>query len=384
LHLKLALEASMVTQSENQTIADVIIIGGGVIGTSIAYHLARRGMKNVIVLEKESLGSGSTSKAPGGIRQQFGREIEIRFAVESMKFWQNFEEYTGYPLGFRRVGYLFLLTTEDEVQEFRNHIELQHRFGIPSRLLSSSEVLDLVPGLANDGILGAAYCSTDGRISPADATYGYAGAARRLGTRLMENVEVLDICVEKGRVSGVKTSKGAFSAPIVINAAGPWAPRLAALIGIDLPVNSRPLHVITTGPVDGLPVDLPCIMEPASTLYIAPEGNGVLLTLYRDDPHMKVEVDWDFVPQVASVASTRLPGVMEARVQTAWVGLVELTPDKLPVLCGVSEPEGFILANGLSGHGVMFSPAVGQVVSELVLDGTASTIDISELSLERF
>ena len=372
-------------QPAGKSTAYVVIIGGGVIGTSIAYHLAARGMSDVIVVEKASLGEGSTSKAGGGIRQQFADELKIRLMVESMKFWLNFEELTGQYLDFRQVGYLFLLTTEDEVRDFTARVELQQKFGVPTRLLTPREAADIVPGMIMDGVLAATYCPTDGRVSPADVVYGYVQAARRIGAQFIEDVEVLDICTSRGKVTGVETSDGSISAPIVINATGPEARDVAGLVGVDLPVFPKRQHVLVTGPVAGLPPHLPCVVEPAVTLFIAPEGKGVLLTLDRERVSSKnMKIDRDSLPEVAFTAARRIPSVAEAGLQTAWVGLVELTPDKLPILGRVPEVEGFICANGLSGHGVMLSPAVGKAVAEIVLDGASSSVDVSELSIERF
>jgi len=374
-----------VVLSVDRRAAHVVIVGGGVIGTSIAYHLAMRGMSDVVVLEKGSLGGGSTAKAPGGIRQQFGREVEIRLAITSMKFWREFEERTEVHLEFQQVGYLFLLTTPDEVRDFTARVALQQRLGVPSRLLTPAEVSDIAPCMAMDGILAASYCPTDGRASPANAVYGYTRVARRLGVQLLENIEVRGICTTNGKVTGVETSQGRVFAPIVVNAAGPEAREVAAWVGIDLPVFPKRQHVFVTGPVAGLPSKLPCTMEPTAGLFVAPEGEGVLLTLPPEERSSKnTAVDWDVLAEIATAGARRLPSIANADMQTAWAGLVEMTPDELPILGPVPGVEGFLCANGLSGHGVMLSPAIGKAVAEIVLDGVSSCVDVSGLSFERF
>ena len=365
--------------------AEVVVIGGGVIGTSIAYHLAARGCTDVVVLERGRLGEGSTARASGGIRQQFGHEVEVRLARDSVLFWQDFEERMEGHLSFRQVGYLYLLTTPAEVERFTRNVELQQRIGVPSRLLRPAEILELVPLLRLDGVLAGAFCPTDGRAVPAGAVDGYARQARRLGARLIEDVDVRAIRVAAGRVRGVETTAGRVAAPLVIDAAGPQAAVVAAMVGIDLPVYPKRLHQFVTGPVAGLPPDLPCVAEPATTLFVAPEGQGVLLGMDRPEASStNTLVDWDFLPEVIRTATHRLPSIEQSDIRTAWAGLIEQTPDGLPIVGKVPDVEGFILANGMNGHGFMLSPAIGRAVAELVLDGVSSSVDVGELGIERF
>jgi sarcosine oxidase subunit beta len=206
-----------------------------------------------------------------------------------------------------------------------------------------------------------------------------------MGVRIFEGVEALEILLSGSNVTGVQTSEGPVSAPIVVNAAGPEARDVAAWVGVDLPVFPKRQQVVVTGPVTGLPENLPCVVEPAVTLFMAPEGQGVLMTLDRERVISKsARVDRDSLPDIASVAAHRIPTVMEAGLQTAWAGLLSLTPDKLPILGPVPGVEGFVCANGLSGHGVMLSRAVGSEIAKGISDGVSPSSFLSDLSIERF
>lgn len=365
--------------------ADVVIVGGGVIGTSIAYQLALRGCSDVVLVDRGQLGSGSTSRASGGIRQQFADEIEIQLARDSVRFWESFEQQVGGHLEFRQVGYLYLLTTDDELRRFTANVERQRRHGVPSRLLSPVEVAALVPGLTLDGVRAGAFCPTDGRAVPSGAVDGLARAARRLGARLIEDVQVTGIEVGGGRVAAVETTAGRIATRLAVDAAGPWAAEIAALAGVACPVFPKRFHQFVTGPVDGISPELPCILEPATTLFVAPEGSGVLLGMDRVEPGgTNMAVEWDFLPEVVATAIRRLPKIESADIRAAWAGLIELTPDGLPIVGQTSEVDGLILACGLNGHGFMLAPAIGRSVAELICDGRYTHLDLGPFGPLRF
>jgi sarcosine oxidase subunit beta len=256
---------------------------------------------------------------------------------------------------------------------------------VPSRLLGLGEVATLAPGLALDGVLAGAFCSTDGRAVPTGAVDGFARAARRLGARLVEDVQVTGIEVAGGRVAAVETTAGRVATRLVVNAAGPWAAAVATLAGVQAPVFPKRFHQFVTGPVDGISPELPCILEPATTLFVAPEGAGVLLGMDRVEPSStNTAVEWDFLPEVVGTAIRRFPAIESTDIRAAWAGLIELTPDGLPIVGQPPEADGLMLACGLNGHGFMLAPALGRAVSELICDGRYVTIDLGRFSSSRF
>lgn len=364
--------------------AEVVVIGGGVIGASIAYHLALRGVQDVVLLERDLLGYGATSKASGAIRKQFHRECEIRLAVESAPEWEQFDAEHDAFVDFQQVGYLYLLRSDADVERFRASVALQRSHGVPSSILSPDDVLDLVPEVSPDGLLGAAYCPTDGRGIPTGALQGYASAARRLGVTIAERVPVERIRATRGRVDGIETSEGTLSCDVVITAAGPHTRELAQTVGIELPIRPRRMHQFVVGPFRGSR-SLPCIVDIATTLFIASEsGDGLLLGMDREEPEsFDQSIDWDFLPEVVKAATTVLPDVITGDLRTAWAGLYDITPDGLPFLGEAQSVSGLYCAAGMNGHGFMLSPAIGRVMAELVVDG-ASSIDIESLSVDRF
>jgi sarcosine oxidase subunit beta len=367
------------------TAAEIVIVGGGAIGASIAYHLVRRSARGVVVLDRAELGSGSTGRASGGIRQQFPSEIEVRLARESVRFWERFEEQTGGNLDFQKVGYLYLLRSENELAQFEVNVAMQNDLQVPSRMLTPNEVGVIVPDLCLTGVLGGAFCPTDGRAVPQGAVDGFAHAARDAGVVFCERVGVERIDIQGGAIRGVATTHGFLQVSTVINATGPHAADLMAAIGIRLPVFPRRMHQFVTGPLSGMVGTLPCVVEPATSLFVAPEGNGILLGLNRDEPSShELTVDWDFLPRVVETAARVLPHVLDADIRSAWAGSVELTPDGLPIVEASSSVRGLVLANGFNGHGFMWSPAIGRVVSELILDGAPRDLDLAPFALARF
>ena len=365
--------------------ADVAIVGGGVMGCSLAYHLARKGV-DVVLLECGQLGSGSTARNAGGVRQQFSSEVNIRIGMRSVAFLKRFEEEVGVPADFRQVGYLMLLTRPQEVEDFRRLMELWHGLGLAeARWLSTAEIGGLVPALNLEDVLGATFCPTDGIASPDAVTMGYAAAARRHGARLKEGAEVSAIDVSSGRVTGVRTAAGEVSTRVVFDCAGPWAKAVGLLAGVDVPVEPYRRHIWVTDNIPEIGRQTPMTVDFTTSFYFHPEGDGILFGMSdrEEGPTFSTEINDGFLERVTEVGLHRLPALERAGIKTAWAGLYEVTPDHQAILGPVAEREGFWCACGFSGHGFMQAPAVGEQLAELLTEGS-SEIDLSALSHARF
>lgn len=365
--------------------ADVVIIGGGVIGTSIAYHLATLGAQDILVLEKEPmLGMGSTGKCAGGVRQQFSTAINIRLAMESVRFFERLHQEMGADPEFRQHGYLFLATTEEDATTFRQNVALQSSLGLDVDILSPSEAKELVPALNVDDVLLATYCPTDGYADPHSVLQAFAKGARHLGVEIRTATEATGIRLEGSRVDAVITNQGAIETPIVVNAAGPWLASIARLVGIDLPVVPYRRQIFVTNPFPAIPAPVPMVIDFQPSFYFRKEGPGILMGMTDDaEPSsFNTHVDWDFLELVVEKAVHRAPVLAQAGFMDGWGGLYAVTPDDNPILGPLPEIEGFFCAGGFSGHGFMQSPAVGRVLAELILRGQAEP-DIFALSIHR-
>ncbi|OLE36892.1 MAG: hypothetical protein AUG00_09580 [Candidatus Rokubacteria bacterium 13_1_20CM_2_70_7] len=352
--------------------ANAVVIGGGVVGCSIAYHLARRGLRDVLLLEREAVGSGTTSKAAGGIRAQFPTETEIRFSLESIGVFERFREEFGVDPGYRKIGYLFLVSEAADLRGFEERIALQRRLGVDVRVITPAEARELVPALRVDDLIAAVWGPNDGLAGPAEVTAGFARRARELGARIVEGAEVTAIEVERGRVQGLRTSRGAVAAPLVINAAGPAAARVGRLVGLDLPVHPRRRHIFFTEPFPEIPGPVPLTNDRASGFYFRKELEQVLLSpgdVQDIGEDLVAPVDWGMVEEAVQKALHRLPILEKARIAGGWAGLRPLTPDDHAIIGPAPGLEGFFLAVGFGGHGFHHSPATGRVVAEWVLDG---------------
>jgi len=365
--------------------ADVVIIGGGIIGLSIAYYLALKKAGKVVLYEKGQLGEGSTSRCVGGIRTQFSTEINIRFSLESLKTFEGFEEEFGVAPEFRRIGYLFLATTERETEIFKENMKLQKKFGIPVEYLSSEEIGSRWSYLRVDDVLGGTFCAWDGVAGPNEILSGFASGAKRAGVRIHEGMEVTGISTEKGRIRSVKTTDGEVSTSVVVNAGGPYAASIGEMIGIKIPVKPLRRQIFITAPFHLTDHPIPLTIDFHRGWYFRQEGDGYLLSGPLDaEPSFNLNTEYEAMVEASENAVYRVPSLEKARIARGWAGLYEISPDHHAILGGVPGVEGFVVANGFSGHGFQHSPAVGKVISELIVDGKALTIDISSLSIERF
>jgi sarcosine oxidase subunit beta len=365
--------------------ADVVIVGGGILGASIAYHLATRGVRDVVVLERDQLGGGSTTRNAGGVRLQFSTEINVRLSLRSLPRIEHFAEEMGVDPHLRQVGYLFLITEERDVAPFEESLAMQKRLGAPVQRLDAAGVHDVFPELRVDDLRFATLCMRDGYCDPTSLLNGYVARAKEKGATFREHEPAIAITREGDRVSAVRTAKGEIACATVVNAAGAWAAEVGQLAGIDLPIRPLRRQIFVTDPVPGLDRDFPLTVEFASSLYFHRESGGVLMGMAdpTDGPGLDASVNWDFLPTLVERALYRLPILERAKVKTGWAGFYEDTPDKHPIIGRIASVPGFISAAGFSGHGLMHAPAAGEAVAELIVDGH-TTLDISALSFERF
>jgi sarcosine oxidase subunit beta len=365
--------------------ADVVIIGGGVIGVSIAYHLALKKAGKIVLLERGQLGEGSTSRCAGGIRTQFSTEINIRFSLEALKAFDRFKEEFGVDPEFRRIGYLFLATREREMEVFKENLDLQHRFGIPVELLDPGEIAHRYPYLKRNDVLGGTFCAWDGYAGPSEVLAGFAGGAKRAGVKIYEGVEATGILLAGDRVSGVSTQDAEISSPVVVNAGGPYAAVIGKMAGADIPVKPLRRQIFITAPFKLSDRNIPLTIDFQRGWYFRPEVDGFLLSGPLDrEASFNVNIDYEARLEAAENATFRVPAFEKASIARGWAGLYEISPDNHAILGPFPGVPGLVLANGFSGHGFQHSPVVGKVISEWIVDGQARTLDITPLSIERF
>jgi len=367
--------------------ADVIVIGGGVMGASTAYHLALKGCQDVLLLERESFfGMEATGKCAGGIRYQFGTEINVRLSKLSLPMLARFEEELGQPIDLNYCGYLFLLTEEEDVEVFRRNVAMQRRLGVGTEWLEPDQIAELAPLVELEGVRAGTFNPDDGLADPNSVVQGYVSGASRLGATLLTDVEVTDVLVEGGEVRGVVTDRGEVSAPVVVNAAGPWAGVVGEMAGVDVPVVPVRRQIVVTGPMPEVPPNFPFVIDFAQSLYFHREGEGILTGMSNPDEEVgfdqAVDDAWELVHLEA--AMERLPILERAGLASHWAGLYEVSPDAHPILGRVPSLEGFYCINGFSGHGFMHGPICGLLLAEEILDGGAHTLDISSLYIDRF
>jgi sarcosine oxidase, subunit beta len=367
--------------------ASVVIIGAGIVGCSIAYHLSARGCTDIIVLEKsDSEACGSTSRSAAGVRHQFATEVNIRLSLYSIERLKHFEEEVGGFAGLKQIGYLLLVSEAETWRQYRQNIALQQSLGVRSRLLTPKEAAELVPVGKFDDLLGATFCPDDGHCDPYGVAVGYLNAARRAGVEVWRSTRAIGIRRDGRRVGAVETTHGSIACESVINAAGPWAGQVGALAGLNIPVLPYRRCVYMTEPIT---IALrPFVIDTASGFYVRPEGDKLLIgvTNEAESSSENLAVDWEWLETVLELGAQRFPFIAETGIvrRNCWAGLYENTPDHCPILGRHPELENYIDASGFSGHGVMHSPATGMLIAEEVLDGRAHTIDIDDLRIARF
>ncbi len=366
--------------------ANVVIVGGGISGVSVAYNLAKKGMKDIVVIEKNYLASGATGRCGAGVRAQWGTEMNCKIALASIEFYENADEILDYDRGidFSQGGYLILATTEKEDKQFKKNLEIQNRLGVPSRYLTKEQAKEIVPYVNTDDVFSATFSPTDGHVNPFKATDAYALAAEKLGVNIYKYTEVEDIIVEDGKIKKVVTSKGDIETNIVVNVAGGYSKEIADMVGIDLPVYSERHQILVTEPVKDM--QGPMVMAFNKNLYCqqTPEGSFIMGRSGEDEPtDLRMTSSWDFLDKMARTITHTLPPIAELTFIRQWAGLYNMTEDRQPIYGKTKDVEGFYLAVGFSGHGFMFAPMTGLLIAEQIM-GEENTIDISSLSLERF
>ena len=404
--------------------ADVVIIGSGIVGSSVAYHLAQNGCTNVLVIEREAhQGKGSTGKSMGGVRAQFSTPVNIQMSKYSIDFFSKFDDVVGHPADYRAHGYLFCATNEKHLAYLKANRERQNALGVTNvEWVSPEDILKMVPQLRVDDVLGGTFCPTDGFVDPHSVMMGFMLNAREKGARLWLETEVTGIEIEgsaailpasarrslaenqeknsagtadpfrtaerQSRITGVHTTRGFVSTRVVVNAAGAWAARIAEMAKADLPVEPLRRQLVPTEPFDQLPHRFPMVIDMSTGFHFRREGKGILLAWNdpEETPGFKTEFDTTFVEKILTHAASRVPVLAEAGVnpRRAWAGLYEMTPDHHAIIGPAPNVEGLYFVNGFSGHGVMHSPASGKVAADLILQGQSDLINVSQLSVERF
>ena len=370
--------------------AEVVIVGAGIVGSSIAYHLTAAGCRNVLVIERDSsLGKGSTGKSMGGVRAQFSTPVNIQMSLYSIPFYATFQEHLGHPCEYRGQGYLFCATNDKQLAYLRANHDTQTRLGLKNaRLVSPDEIIDTYPQLRSDDIVGGAFCSSDGFVDPYSAMNGFMSRARECGAELWRSTMVTAIHRDRLGICGVETDRGRIETRAVVNCAGAWAEDVAKMAGIELPVKPLRRMLVPTEPFDHFPHTAPMIIDMSNGFHFRPEGAGFLLAWNDPDEVTGFNTNFDpaFIEKILTRAASRVPVFENLAVnpKRGWAGLYEMSPDHHAILGPVAAVPGFFLANGFSGHGVMHAPATGKILSDLILCGKTDIIDPQVLNLARF
>ena len=373
------------TRTPAPATADVVVLGGGIIGLATAYELARAGVGRVVLCESDALGSGSTSKAAGGVRAMFSDETNILLGARSLETFADFPSRFGQEIDLHRVGYLFLLDDPEDVADFERSIALQNSLGVPSRMVSPAQAGALTPYFSTEGVLAGAYSPTDGHCTPESVVLGYAGAARRAGVQVLTGCAVTSAEVVDGAVRAVLTQAGRIETDTVVLATGAWTGVVGELFGVELPVQPLRRQILVTEPVPGLPTHSPMTIDFSTTFYAHREGLGLLLGMSDPEESFGFKLDRDdaWLGALAEVVQLRAPGLREVGLASGWAGLYEVTPDHNGLVGTVPGIEGLWVCAGFSGHGFLMGPALGECMAALIT-GRRPPLDVSALDLRRF
>jgi sarcosine oxidase subunit beta len=365
--------------------SEIVIVGGGIMGASTAYYLAKRGASDIILLERDLLAQATTGLSVGGIRQQFSHPANIRLSQHSVRVFENFKEEFGGDIYFRKAGYLFLARKEKTWSDFLSSVETQREMEVPVEVLTPEEIKRRWPYLRVDDLEGGTFGPEDGYADPYLVAMGFADQARRLGVRVEEKTEVSGIRVKDGRVEGVETTRGSIAAPVVVNVAGPWAGEIARMAGLDLPVKPFRRQVFATSPFDAIPKPVPMVIDQDLTFYFRGEEPNLIMGMSdaEEPSSFNTHVDRDFMEKVSEAAIHRAPILEKAEIIRGWGGLYTITPDDNPIIGAAPNVAGFFNAIGFSGHGFQHAPAVGLILSELILSGHSS-FDLEPFAYDRF
>jgi len=365
--------------------ANVVIIGGGCIGTSAAYHLCKAGVEGVVLVEREFLASGSTGRCAGGMRQQWATRGNVILAKHSMAAFRNFQQELGQDIDFVQGGYLLTGYTAEMMEEFARHVKVQNSLGVNTRLVSPREVREIAPLLNTEGMLGAAYGPTDGLANPFLVVEGYARRAREMGCRILTRTTVVGLEKGPGRLMAVLTDRGRISANWVILAAGAYSSQIAAMAGVSVPIRPYRHQILVTEPLERC--HDPMVIDLHHNLYFSQDKHGSFLTgqTDKDEPAgLSIAEKWRSGVQIARKLVSLMPALAGVNVLRHWAGLYEVTPDAQPIIGRLGGCENFLIASGFSGHGFMLSPISGRLLSEIVVHGKTLTVDIADYSVDRF
>ena len=372
--------------NELPSTADFVVIGGGVMGASTAYHLKKAGAGKVVLLEKEPyFGQGATGRCAGGVRYQFATEINVRLSIASLAMLEDFEEETGQDPLYRKCGYLFVLTKEAGVDKFRNNVVMQNKLGINTQWLDAEDIKTRLPIMRFEDALAGTFHPEDGLADPNSVVMGYIQRGRQIGVSAFTDVNVLNIEKAENQIKHVVTSSGSIETGVVVNAAGPWAGLIGEMVDLKLPITPIRRQMLTTTPLPDLPADFPFVIDFAQSLYFHREGTGILTGMSNpgEKPGFDQSIDGEWELIAMQAAADRMPMLEQAGRQSGWAGLYEVTPDAHPIF-GATPIDGFYLVGGFSGHGFMHGPIAGKVMTEIILDGQSQTVDVSSLDLARF
>ncbi len=366
------------------TQADVVVIGGGAIGASTAFHLAEAGVR-VVLAEKDEIASGSTSKSAGGVRAQFSNPVNIALGARSLEAFEHFADRPGRNIDLKQHGYLFLLDNPDDLATFSASVELQNSMGVPSRIIDVDEILKLCPLVSDEGLVGGAFSRTDGHCTPEAVAQGYAAGARDHGAVILRNCAVTGIEQTGGAVSAVVTDRGSIKTSALVCAAGAWSAVIGQMAGVNLPVTPVRRQVVVTEAMPDRPADLPMTIDYSRSFYFHTEGPGLLIGMSdpAEEPGLNFTRTEHWNDLVADAMQIRAPALTSLGIASGWAGLYEVTPDHNAVLGISANVPGFFYATGFSGHGFLQSPAVGEVMRDLYL-GRKPFIDVSTFAADRF